>query len=252
MPDTPPFKPKWCTKCGNSPCTCGSRGALIHVHTHQACGIAVYDALPRAAQDFLRLSDVELRFWTRCPDEISGDNILVAGGCALEEAHAHSYKLQRNPDGSFTHLTGSVPTVIAQTTRLARDAVKEGRFDEAREHLGKLLHFAVDSQTIWHLTRELTSDQHKDGEADIAENVAVFLPSHEEWDAFKLPHPKSLYESTVAACEDTVRQQLDRVKVVQDKGSIAADPDLCREMLARACGFALACEMYVWKWVASA
>jgi hypothetical protein len=221
----------------------------VHVRTHQRIAIAVYDALPRAAQEFYRLSDVELRFWSRDPDEVAGDNILVTGCDEEQEQYAHSYKLERQSDGALKHLVGSAPTVIGQTTRLCRNAVREGRFEEARKHAGLLMHYAADLTTIWHLTRELTATQHKEGEGQIARALDRIMPGQEEWQAFRLPEPKSLEESAVEVAKETVRQQLDRVLRVQAAGPITKDPELCREMLARCCGFTLAAELYVWRFV---
>lgn len=220
----------------------------MHVRTHQAVALKVYDALPREAQEFLRLSDVELRWYARVPDEIAGDNIAVFGGCSEVEAHSHSWKMQRNPDGTFTHLTGSAPTTIAEVPRLARNAVRAGRFDEAREHMATLMHYTVDVTTIWHLTRELTSANHRSGEADVAKRVDKLL-AHPG--PLKLPEPKSLYRSVIAVAEETASSQLDRVKQAQADGGHLPD-DLAAEMVQRCADFTLACVLYVWPFIARA
>ena len=58
--------------------------------THAAAACAIYDALPRAAQDFLRLSDVELRHWARVPDEQDHDALMQTGCEAGVESTAAS------------------------------------------------------------------------------------------------------------------------------------------------------------------
>ncbi len=206
----------------------------------------MYDALPRAAQDFLRLSEVELDWMARVPDEIAGDNIAVFGGCSEVEAFAHSYKLEREPDGSFRHLTGSAPTVISQAPRLCRDAVREGQFDEARRHMAMAFsHYAVDSCTIWHLSRELTSEEHRTGEATTAKNLRLLTHPG----PLPMPDPKSLYRSAIKVCEDTVTQQLDRVKQAQADGSYAKAQDLMAEQLNRCASWGLAVALYTWHFV---
>lgn len=208
--------------------------------------------MPDDAREFLRLSDVELDWYARVPDEVAGDNIFVSGGCAVEEAYGHSYKLSwdRKSD-TFEHLTGSVPTVIAQTAREARNAVREGEFDVAREILAKCWsHYAVDAQTLWHLTRELTSEQHRWGEEDIAElaHRLVVTPVT----PMKLSDPRSLYRSTIDACEETVRTQLDKVLADQKSDSHLHDRDLMAEMVNRCASFGMAAFLYVWKYVSRA
>lgn len=207
--------------------------------------------MPDGATRFLRLSDVEIDWYARVPDEVAGDNIMVSGGCAYEEAYAHSYKLawDRTAD-TFEHLTGSVPTVLAQTAREARNAVREGEFDQAREILAKAMcHYAVDATTIWHLTRELSGEQHKIGEEDTAKIAerALVVPVK----PLKLANPKSLYESTVAACEETVHTQLDRVAAAQVHTHMS-DKDLMAEMVNRCASFGLAVFLYAWHYVEKA
>lgn len=175
---------------------------------------------------------------------MAGDNIRVFGGCSEVEAYSHSWKMRREADGTFTHLTGSAPTVISQVPRIARNAVREGRFDEAREHMATLMHYTVDATTIWHLTRELTADQHRSGEADVAKHVDKLL-AHPG--PLPLPDPKSLYLSAVAVAEQTCASQLDRVKAAQDAGHL---PDaLAAEMVQRCADFTLSCLLYAWKFV---
>lgn len=221
----------------------------IHVKTHQRIAELVYDALPRAAQDFLRLSDVELHWYARVPDEVAADNVAVFGGCAIEEAWAHSLKMEwdRSTD-TFSTFKGSVATTMAQVPRLARNAVREGRFDEAREHLATAIHYATDSTTIWHLTHELSADEHRNGEAELVKQLKLL--SHPG--PLALPAPKSLYESTISVAEDTVRQQLDRVRAAQEGDGLAKDKDLCAEMLQRCADWSLACVLYAWRFIEKA
>lgn len=117
--------------------------------------------------------------------------------------------------------------------------------------MGKLLHYAVDATTIWHLTRELTSQQHKNGEVEIAKAILKLMPEATNF-SFDLPVPKSLYQSVVRVCEATVNLQLDEVKGAQAAGLLTANLPLCKEMIKRCTGFALACELYVWKYIEKA
>ena len=206
----------------------------------------MYDALPRDYQDFLRLSDVELNWLARVPDEVSGDNIAVFGGCAINEAYAHSWKM----DAEHHHLTGSVATVLSQAPRLARDAVREGQFDEARRHIGMAFgHYAVDATTIWHLTRDLTADQHRTGEAACARVVAKVL---QHPGPLPLPVPKSLFDSAVQVSADTLDQQFAPVKAAQEGGSYAKDLDLIAAQVNRCAAFGLSVALYIWRYVATA
>lgn len=224
----------------------------MHVKSHQALAEFIYDAMPQDAKDFMRLSDLELHLFARQPDEVENDNIAVFGGCSDQEAYAHSYKLSwdRETD-TFEHLTGSAPTVIAQTPREARNAVREGDFDRARETLATTMsHYAIDATTIWHLSRELTSDQHRIGEEDIAKKVRKLVRTPVE--PLELPTPKSLYRSTIAICEDTVRTQVDRVKADQSKDNHLHDDELIAEMVNRCASFGLSAFLYAWKYVGKA
>lgn len=221
----------------------------MHAKTHEAIACAVYKVLPISAKDFLRLSEIELRYYARISDDVDGDNIFVSGGCALEEAHAHSWKMawDREHD-TFEHLTGSVPTVIAQTPREVRNAVHEGDWEAAREGLGKLIgHYTVDSQTIWHLTRELTSEQHRLGEGDIVKVVkkALAPPVEPLWRA----RPKSLYNATIEESENTLRLQLDRLKAAQAGDDHIHDKDLMVEMVRRCAAFSLSAFLYAWHYL---
>lgn len=195
------------------------------------------------------MSDLELHYWSHVPDEVDGDNILVSGGCALEEAFFHSYKLawDRKAD-TFTHLTGSGPTVIAETPRLARNASKEGDFDQVREHLARAIHVATDLTTVWHLTRELGGDLHEEGEAAVAKVVRKVLPAKVE--PLLLPKAHSLLQSQVRVSEDTLRAQLDRVRAAQAaKGGLGSDPALVAEMVERCCAWSLTVVGYAWRLV---
>lgn len=183
------------------------------------------------------------------PDEIAGDNIFVSGGCAIEEAYAHSYKLawDRTTD-TVSHLTGSAPSVLAETPREARNAVREGEFDVAREILAKAFsHYAVDLTTIWHLTRELSSDQHRIGEEDVAKIAHRALAQPIE--PLALPDPKSLYRSAVQVAEDTLRSQLDRVAADMKADNHLHDRALAAEMIRHCASFGLAVFLYVWRYI---
>lgn len=204
---------------------------------HAAAACAIYDALPRECQDFLRLSDVELRHWARVPDETDHDNLLQTGCETGVECYAHSYKLE--PDGK-THITGSAPTVIATAPRECVSAVREGRYDEARETMVKAMsHYAVDLCTPWHVTRELSRDQHSKGEKMIAR-----LPMPAPIRPVPLGDPKSLYRSCVAAAEDTYRLFVARLKAGEEPAG-----DLGAEILAHAVGFGLTVAFTIWHYI---
>lgn len=206
---------------------------------HAAAACAIYDALPRAAQDFLRLSDVELRHWARVPDEQDRDNLLQTGCESGVECHAHSWKLA--PDGK-THLTGSAPTVLATAPRECTSFVREGQFEEARETMVKAFsHYALDLCTPWHVSRELTSDQHRQGEKALAR---LALPSPIR--PATLADPKSLYKSAVAVAEETHALFVDPLKTAtaQDlKG------ELGQHIVAHAVSFGLAVAYYIWHYI---
>lgn len=212
----------------------------MDTRTHAAAACAIYDALPRAAQEFLRLSDLELRHWARVPDEQDRDNLLQTGCETGEEAHAHSYKL--GPDG-VTHLTGSAPTVIAQAPRECVSAVREGHFDDARETFVKAMaHYAVDLCTPWHITRELTSSQHTAGEKLLAK---VALP--DPIVPVALGNAKSLYQSCVAAAQETHRLFVARLLAGEEpKGELGS------AILAHAVGFGLSVAHYTWRYLEKA
>jgi len=208
----------------------------MRTSTHGDIACAIYDALPRAAQDFLRLSDIELRHWARVPDEQDRDALLVTGCEVGEEAHAHSYKLAA--DGK-THLTGSAPTVIAQAPRECVSAVREGQFDDAREIMVKTMsHYAADLCTPWHVTRELTSDQHTRGEAALGK-ITLPLPLVPA----TLASPRSLYQSCVAVAEETHALFVDKLAAGVSVG------DLGNEILAHAAGFGLTVAHYIWHYI---
>jgi len=227
----------------------GALGGVPHTRTHQAIAIAVYDALPRAAQSFLQLSDVELRFWARVPDELDGDNIRNTGSDGEHEQYAHTYKLERDGE-TFRHLVGSAPSVIASLPRDVRNAVREGQFDEARRIFAKGLHYTVDLTTIWHLTREIPSDRHSAGEKEIAQKLAALMPRDPK--ALPLPDPKSLYRSCIQVAQETLLLFLDRAKAAQAEGRVTSDMELCAQMLERCSGFSLAVAQYVWRYVEAA
>jgi hypothetical protein len=209
----------------------------MDTHTHAAAACAIYDALPRAAQDFLRLSDLELRHWARIPDEQDHDNLLRTGCDTGEECYAHSYKLQ--PDGR-TPITGSAPTVIAQAPRECVSAVREGRYDEARETMVKAFsHYAVDLCTPWHVTRELPRESHSKGEKILAR-----LPLPAPIRPVDLTPANSLYEAAVSAAEDTHRLFVGRIVDGE-----ALDGALGREILAHALGFGAAVAHYIWHYL---
>lgn len=208
--------------------------------THAAAACAIYDALPRAAQDFLRLSDVELRHWARVPDEQDHDALMQTGCEAGVECHAHSYKLA--PDG-VTHLTGSAPTVIATAPRECVSACREGQFDVAREIFVKAFsHYALDLCTPWHVTRELASAQHRAGEHALSQ-----LPLPDPVRPLQLAEPKSLHRSAIQAAQETHRLFVGRLK--GDGEHPAEDPagPIGGEILAHAFGFGLAVAHYVWR-----
>lgn len=184
------------------------------------------------------------------PDQLDGDNIRNTGSDAEHEQFAHTYKLERVAGGGWRHLVGKAPEVISDAPRALRNAVREGQFDEARRIFGKLLHYTVDLTTIWHLTRELTAEQHSSGEREIALALTALMPK--DAPALKLPAPKSLHQSAVQVAQETVLLFLDRVRAAQGRGKLTADQALCREMLERCCGFSLAVCQYSWRYVESA
>jgi len=225
----------------------------MHVKTHQALAIAIYDALPRAAQDFLRQSDVELRQEARVPDEVAGDNILSTGCESGVESYAHSFKMELQPDGTLKHIRGSAPTVIAEAPREVRNAIREQHYDEARRIMVRAFaHYAVDCCTPWHLTHELTSTDHRLGEEQLARSKTVIPTGAELVTASHLVHPKSLYESAVAAAEESYRQFVAPLKDLQAHGKVTDDPVLAKAIVHHAGGFGLAVALYIWHWAESA
>lgn len=209
----------------------------METRTHALAACAIYDALPRACQDFLRLSDLELRHWARVPDEQDHDNLLQTGCETGVECHAHSYKLA--PDG-VTHLTGSAPTVIASAPRECVSAAREGHFDEARETFIKAMaHYAVDLCTPWHITRELTSAQHSAGEKAL---LKVALP--DPIVPVALASPKSLYQSCVAAAQETHRLFVTRLVAGEEPRG-----ELGEQIVAHAVGFGLSVAHYTWRYL---
>ena len=226
-------------------------GVLVHTKTHGRLAELIYRALPPDAQAFVRFSDVELHWHARSPDEIEGDNLLTSGGDTEHEQYAHTYKLHLEPDGSLHHLVGSAPTVIAQTPRLCRDAIREGKFDEARERFVQTFcHYAVDLSTPWHVTRSLTSAQHKGGELDIAKHNGAWLPK--DLAPLALSDPKSLYRSAVGQAERTYRMHVVALEQVQAPDGNIPDNDVAKAIVADAAGFGLAVALYTWRWMASA
>lgn len=214
--------------------------------------MVIYDTLPRAAQEFCRLSDLELHHWARVPDEQDHDALAQTGCESGVECHAHSYKLERADGGGFKHLTGSAPTWLGRTPMEMRSYVQEGQFDVAREMFVKAFsHAAVDISTPWHVTRELTSTQHSMGEKDIAKKLRGLLPANPAEVAMPLAEPRSLYQSAVAQAEATYRF-VDRLKVVQaDGGHVYDDADLAKEIVANALGFGISVAAYCWHWVSA-
>lgn len=208
----------------------------MDVHTHAHAAEVIYGKLPEPARQFLRLSPLELRHWARVPDEQDHDALEQTGCEVGQECHAHSYKLAA--DG-VTHLTGSAPTVIAQSAREAVSAVREGEYQQAREVMVKAMsHYAVDICTPWHTTRLLTSEQHREGEKALAK-----LPLPEPVPA-KLLAPRSLYRSAVAVAQETNRLFVARLAGGEDiSGPIGA------EILSHAVDFGLSVGLYLWKWV---
>lgn len=208
----------------------------MDVHTHAHAAELIYSQLPDPARQFLRMSPLELRHWARVPDEQDHDALEQTGCEVGEEAHAHSYKLAA--DG-HTHLTGSAPTVIAQSAREAVSAVREGQFDDAREITVKAMaHYAVDICTPWHTTRLLTAEQHRNGEKALAK-LTMPVPV-----AAKLLAPRSLYRSAVAAAEETNRLFVARLTAGEDP----AGP-IGPEILTHAVNFGLAVGLYLWRWI---
>lgn len=214
----------------------------MDTRTHGAIACAIYDALPRAAMDFLRLSDVELKHWARVPDEQDKDNLLQTGCETGEECHAHSYKL--DTDG-LTHLTGSAPTVISQAPRECVSAVREGQFDTARELFVKTVaHYSVDLCTPWHVTRELPREQHQSGEHLLGQH-----PPTEPITVATLGHPKSLFQSCVAAAQDTHVLFVARLKAPD---VFKTDAVIAQEIVDHAAGFGLAVAYYIWHYIEQA
>lgn len=126
--------------------------------------------------------------------------------------------------------------------------MREGEFDVAREALAKLFaHYAVDLTTVWHLTRELSGDQHRIGEEDIAKIAPKALAT--PITPLVLPDPKSLYRSATKVAEDTVRSQLDRVLADQKADNHLHDKDLMTEMIRHCASFGLACFLYAWRYI---
>ena len=209
----------------------------MDVKTHAAAACAIFDALPRDAQEFLRLSDLELRHWARVPDEQDHDALMQTGCETGVECHAHSWKL--GPDGS-SHLTGSAATVIASAPRECLSAVREGHFDEAREVFVKAFsHYALDITTPWHVTRQLTSEQHRAGEKAIAK-LAIASPIV----PIPLAEPRSLYRSAVAAAEETHSLYVARLMAGDE-----ATGELGAAILAHSVGFGLSVAHYIWRWL---
>lgn len=224
----------------------------MHTITHAQVNEAVYRAVPELATRFMRLSTLELRYFAHLPDEVDGTNILVAGGCALDEAYGHSYKLAWTRDAdTVTPITGSGPVGLSQVPRLARNAVREGDFHEARIQMARSLHIATDLTTIWHLTRTLTKKFHESGEAQIAKVAAKLLKTYTPTPV-KMGHPKSLYLSLQTESEQTLRSQLDRVKAVQEAGAITETMPLVTEMVTHCADWSLTVLLYIWKVVDSA
>jgi len=224
----------------------------MDVITHSVIAETVYRRCPDQLQAFLRLSDLELHYWSHLPDQVDQDNITPTGNCLLEEAWAHSYKLHWDRDKDLvTPVGGSAVEVLTATPRLARNAAKEGRFDEVREHLARSIHVSTDLATIWHLTRDLPKEYHKDGEAELARVARKVLHPALELEPLKLPQPKSLYESLAILAEETLRTQFDRVKAAQAAGGIVKTREwaLAKEMLTRCAGQSLAVLLYAWRYV---
>lgn len=208
--------------------------------THAAAACAIFDALPRDAQEFLRLSDLELRHWAKVPDQQDRDNLIETGCASGVEAHDHSYKLA--PDGK-THLTGSAPTVIARAPIDCVSACREGHFNDAREIMVKAFsHYAVDLCTPFHVSRELTGEQHSVGEKAMSK-LAIPSPIV----AVPFANPKSLHLSCIAAAEQTHALFVPRLLKGEDiKGELGT------EILAHAVGFGLSVAHYIWRYVSKA
>lgn len=231
------------------PSTHHSSGALIDVKVHAALAVVIYDTLPRPAQDFLRLSDVELHHWARVPDEQDHDALAQTGCDVGVECHAHSYKMKKNDDGSFTHLTGSVHTWLGRTPMEVRSYIQEGQFDVAREMFVKAFsHAAIDVSTPWHLTRTLTSEQHSNGERELAAKLTMLLPSTPR--AKLLSDPKSLSHSAVLHAQATYDKFVDALAAVQAKGKVTDDVVLAKAIIDNALAFGIATAYYIWNHIA--
>ena len=219
---------------------------------HQLIAQRVYDALPRAAQDFVRASDVEIDFYARAPDVLYKDNLYTLSSCEGEN-HFHSYKIDwdRKAD-TMTLITGSVHDALASESRVIHNAVIAGRFDEARLHLLQTGHYTVDACTLPHLTHELTPEQHGLFETQIADYMAKEAKFPVEQQLLQHPAPlllitRDLRGTTEAVCKETVRLQLDRVKAALKAGKITDDVPLCQEIVARCMGFTLAVWLFQWR-----
>lgn len=221
---------------------------------HELIGQAVYDALPRKAQEAFPLSDVEIDYYCRAPDEVYKDNLWMISACEGDNRY-HSYKLEwdRKTD-AMTLVTGSVHDALQSEVRVIHNAVMAGRFEEAKIHFAQMAHYCVDACTLPHLTHELTRDQHGQFEHQLKDYILKekSLPLGEQL----IQHPsvlltitKDLRGATEQVCRDTVRLQLDAVKAVMARGKITDDIPLCQSIVARCEAFTLAVWLYIWRLV---
>lgn len=137
--------------------------------------------------------------------------------------------------------------MIATAPRECLSACREGHFDEAREIFVKAFsHYALDLCTPWHVTRELTSEQHRHGEQALSK-----LPLPDPIRPLTLAEPKSLDRSCVAAAKETHRLFVGRLKGGEHPAEDPAGP-IGTEILEHALGFGLAVAYYVWRWIEKA
>jgi hypothetical protein len=97
----------------------------------------------------------------------------------------------------------------------------------------------LDITTPWHVTRELTSEQHRAGEKAIAK-LAIASPIV----PVPLAEPKSLYRSAVAAAEETHSLFVPRLLLGEE-----ASGELGTAILAHSTGFGLSVAHYIWRWL---